>query len=94
MQNEDIYSPIFENIVEQAETQRILKNLYPLLKKKGMFLVDYRPNCKKSDSTDFMFNNPYFKVDEISSKYFIDKEVKTDLVLTYSPKEKGLIWKN
>ena len=59
-----------------------------------MFLVDYRPNCKKSDSTDFMFNNPYFKVDEISSKYFIDKEVKTDLVLTYSPKEKGLIWKN
>lgn len=94
VQNEDIYSPIFENIVEQAETQRILKNLYPLLKKKGMFLVDYRPNCKKSDSTDFMFNNPYFKVDEISSKYFIDKEVKTDLVLTYSPKEKGLIWKN
>lgn len=86
--------PMLENIIEQSELRRILSNLYSLLKKNGIFLIDYRPNCTKESSTDYMFNNPYFKVDEIPSKYFIDKEVEKDLVLTYSPKEKGLMWKS
>lgn len=86
--------PMSENIVEYSELQRILSNLYPLLKKNGIFLVDYRPNCTREASTDYMFNNPYFKVDEIPSKYYIDKKAEKDLVLTYSPKERGLMWKN
>lgn len=95
VKNNEICDDIInKNIIEQSELQRILSSLYPLLKKNGIFLVDYHPNSTKKASAEYLFNNPYFKVDEIPSKCFIDTEVKKDLVLTYSPKEKGLMWKS
>lgn len=94
VKNEIFCDPFLENITEQAELQRILKSFYPILKKNGMFLVDYRPNVNRYDAIDYMFNNPYFNAHEIASKYLVDKKPEKDLVLTYKPKEKDLFWDN
>lgn len=94
VKNEIFCGHLLENITERSELQRILNNLYPLLKKNGIFLVDYRPNVTRYDATDYMFNNSYFNVHEVPSKFCLDNRAEKDLILTYKPQEKDLFWNN
>lgn len=91
------YMPSYgaEDRLEERYIFELIKQVLPKLREDGLILLDYRPNSSKDAATDLLFNNDYFEVTEIASKYPPSDDYRkcsdTDLVLTYCPKKTGNI---
>ncbi|MGM9834585.1 MAG: hypothetical protein ACI31M_02245 [Bacilli bacterium] len=82
-----------EDEVEKIILKDILSSIYPVLKEDGMYLIDYRPNTFRENATDYMFSNPNFIVSQIEPKKAnYGAYDSKDLVLTYKPKDSGIVW--
>lgn len=85
-----------ENETEKEVVYDVLEQVMPSLNEDGTVLVTYRPNRNLDTSDDWLFNNEFFDVDLIHSKFPPDHEdfpriENTDMVLTYRPKRTGNI---
>ncbi len=92
------YMFVSENTVEREVVQDIMSQVMPSLKEDGTILVTYRPNRDLQISHDWLFNNEFFQVDLVDSKFPPDEEdykksKDTDMVLTYRPSKTGDILK-
>ena len=76
-------------------TEKVMQQVLPFLEENGTILVSYRANRDYSYCLDWLYNNDFFDVYSIPSKYPRDfggwNSGDTDLVLTYRPKKTGKI---
>lgn len=93
-------SPWFgEGETEKEVVYEVLDQVMSSLKEEGIVLVTYRPNTDLVLSDDWLFNNEFFDVDLIRSKFPPEfdnyrKCKRTDMVLTYRPKKTGDVRKS
>lgn len=84
-----------ENYHERDITEKVMQQVLPFLEENGTILVSYRANRDYSYCLDWLYNNDFFDVYSIPSKYPQGfggwNSGDTDLVLTYRPKKTGKI---
>lgn len=83
-----------ENRIEHFYLQEVEKQIIGSLKDTGTVMVSYRPNSYLTDSSDYLFSNSSFEVNEIPAKVYLDLMKENyypdkDLVLTYKHQKKG-----
>lgn len=82
-----------ENHHEKDITKKVMRQVLPFLEDNGTILVSYRMNRDYNCSKDWLYNNDFFDVDVIPSKFppnfYSRNSGDTDLVLTYRPKKTG-----